>query len=322
MPTIQPVVLFFIMGVVAGLIRSDLKIPDALYKSISIYLLLAIGMKGGLSLSKYELMEVLPASIALVVTAALIPLVAYPILRFMGKFSQADSGAIAAHYGSVSAVTFAVGLAYLDGIEEYYEGYMPLFLALLEVPALATGTILALMGASSSSGGEGKTQWGKLLHEVFTGSSIYLLVGGIFIGYYMGVVKMVEPLDKLFFDLFIGALAIFLLEMGLLAASRLSVIRQKGIFMVIFGIAFPLACGAFGTVMGYTFDLSPGGTAILAILYASSSYIAAPAAMRIAVPKADPAVSIGLSLGVTFPFNIFIGVPIYWEMSKWMYGLA
>ena len=321
MPTIQPVVLFFIMGVTAGLIRSDLKIPDALYKSISIYLLLAIGMKGGLSLSKYELMEVLPASIALVITAALIPLVAYPILRFMGKFNQADSGAIAAHYGSVSAVTFAVGLAYLDGLEEYYEGYMPLFLALLEVPALATGTILALMGASSGSGGEGKTQWGKLLHEVFTGSSIYLLVGGIFIGYYMGIVDMVEPLDKLFFDLFIGALAIFLLEMGLLAASRLSVIRQKGIFMVIFGIVFPLACGAFGTVMGYVFDLSPGGTCILAVLYASSSYIAAPAAMRIAVPKADPAVSIGLSLGVTFPFNIFIGVPIYWEMAKWMYGI-
>ena len=321
MPTIQPVVMFFIMGVVAGLIRSDLKIPDALYKSISIYLLIAIGLKGGLSLSKYDIVEVLPASLALVFTAALIPLVAYPILRFVGKFNQADSGSIAAHYGSVSAVTFAVGLAFLDGIEEYYEGYMPLFLALLEVPALATGTILALMGTSSSSG-EGKTDWGKLLHEVFTGSSIYLLMGGIAIGYYMGMVKMVEPLDKLFFDLFIGALALFLLEMGLLAASRLSVIRQKGLFMIIFGIAFPLTCGAFGTTMGYAFNLSPGGTCILAVLYASCSYIAAPAAMRIAVPKADPAVSIGLSLGVTFPFNIFIGVPIYWEMAKWMYGLS
>lgn len=319
-PTIQPVVLFFIMGVVAGLIRSDLKIPEALYKSISIFLLIAIGLKGGLSLSKYDIMEVLPASLALVITAALIPLVAYPILRFAGKFNQADSGAIAAHYGSVSAVTFAVGIAYLDGLEEYYEGYMPLFLALLEVPALATGTILALMGASSSSS-EGKTDWGKLLHEVFTGSSIFLLVGGIFIGYYMGVVKMVEPLDKLFFDLFIGALAIFLIEMGLLAASRLNVIRQKGLFMIIFGIAFPLTCGAFGAYMGYLFDLTPGGTCILAVLYASSSYIAAPAAMRIAVPKADPAVSIGLSLGVTFPFNIFVGVPIYWEMAKWMHGI-
>lgn len=317
--TIQPVVLFFIMGIIAGLIRSDLKIPEALYKSLSIYLLIAIGLKGGLSLSKYDLMEVLPASIALVVTAALIPLCAYPILKFIGKFNQADSGAIAAHYGSVSAVTFAVGIAFMDNLNEYYEGYMPLFLALLEVPALATGTILALMGASAAGGG--KTQWGKLLHEVFTGSSIYLLVGGIAIGYYMGIVKEVEPLDKLFFDLFIGALALFLLEMGLLAASRLSIIKQKGLFMIAFGILFPLACGAFGAFMGMLFDLTPGGTMILAVLYASSSYIAAPAAMRIAVPKADPAVSIGLSLGVTFPFNIFVGVPIYWEMAKYMHGI-
>jgi hypothetical protein len=317
MATVQPVVLFFIMGLLAGLIRSDLKIPEALYKSISIYLLIAIGLKGGVAMSKYDIMEVLPAALAMIVTAALVPLVAYPILKFWGKFNQADSGAIAAHYGSVSAVTFAVGLAFLDGIDEYYEGYMPLFLALLEIPALVTGTILALAGAKGE-----KTQWGKLMHEILTGSSIYLLVGGVFIGYYAGATKMVEPMDKLFMDLFIGALALFLLEMGLLAASRMADVRKKGAFLIGFGILFPLAAGLFGCYIGWLFGLTPGGTCILGVLYASASYIAAPAAMRIAVPEANPGVSIGAALGVTFPFNIFIGVPIYWEMAKWMHGMA
>ncbi|MBK7353568.1 MAG: sodium-dependent bicarbonate transport family permease [Nitrosomonas sp.] len=314
-PTIQPVVLFFVMGVVAGVIKSDLKIPEALYKSLSIFLLIAIGLKGGVSLSKYDIVEVLPTSLALVVSAALVPLGAYPILRFLGKFNQADSGAIAAHYGSVSAVTFAVGLAFMDGIKEYYEGYMPLFLALLEVPALVTGTILALAGA----GGK-KTQWGKLMHEVLTGASIYLLMGAICIGYYAGS-KNIAPLDKLYMDLFIGALSLFLLEMGLLAAARIGDVIRKGPFMLAFGILFPLTAGLLGAFLGWAFGLSPGGTMVLAVLYASASYIAAPAAMRIAVPAADPAMSIGLSLGVTFPFNIFIGVPIYWEMAKFFHGV-
>lgn len=318
MASVQPVVLFFIMGVLAGLIKSDLKIPEALYKSISIYLLIAIGLKGGVAMSKYDIMEVLPAAMAMIITAAAIPLVAYPILKHWGKFNQADSGAIAAHYGSVSAVTFAVGLAFMDSIGEHYEGYMPLFLALLEIPALVTGTLLALAGAK---GGE-KTQWGKLMHEILTGSSIYLLVGGVVIGYYAGATKQVEPMDKLFMDLFIGSLALFLLEMGLLAASKFADVRKKGVFLIVFGILFPLGAGLFGCYIGWLFGLSPGGTMILGVLYASASYIAAPAAMRIAVPEANPGVSIGAALGVTFPFNIFVGVPIYWEMAKWVHGMA
>ncbi len=143
MATIQPVVLFFVLGVLAGVMKSDLKIPEALYKSLSIFLLIAIGFKGGVSMAKYEIMEVLPIALSMVVLAALVPLTAYPILRKLGKFSQADAGAISAHYGSVSAVTFAVGIAFLEGIKETSEGYMVLIMALMEIPALVTGTVLA-----------------------------------------------------------------------------------------------------------------------------------------------------------------------------------
>ncbi|WP_394808510.1 sodium-dependent bicarbonate transport family permease [Nitrosomonas sp.] len=317
MASIQPVVLFFVFGVLAGVIKSDLKIPEALYKSLSIFLLIAIGFKGGVSMAKYEIMEVLPVALSMVVLSALIPLTAYPILRYLGKFTQADAGAISAHYGSVSAVTFAVGVAFLAAKDEPSEGYMVLIMALMEIPALVTGTILARAGA----GGE-KTQWGKLMHEILTGTSLYLLVMGVIIGYYAGMVKLVSPLDKMFMDLFMGVLAFFLLEMGLLAAARLKVVAAKGVFIISFGILFPMLMGAFGAYLGWIFGLSEGGTMLLAVLYASCSYIAAPAAMRLAVPDADPALSLGASLGVTFPFNIFIGVPIYWEMSHWFHSIA
>ncbi|MDO9310451.1 MAG: sodium-dependent bicarbonate transport family permease [Nitrosomonas sp.] len=317
MASIQPVVLFFVFGVLAGVIKSDLKIPEALYKSLSIFLLIAIGFKGGVSMAKYEIMEVLPVALSMVVLSALIPLTAYPILRYLGKFTQADAGAISAHYGSVSAVTFAVGVAFLAAKDEPSEGYMVLIMALMEIPALVTGTILARAGA----GGE-KTQWGKLMHEILTGTSLYLLVMGVIIGYYAGMVKLVSPLDKMFMDLFMGVLAFFLLEMGLLAAARLKVVAQKGVFIISFGILFPMLMAMLGAYLGWIFGLSEGGTMLLAVLYASCSYIAAPAAMRLAVPDADPALSLGASLGVTFPFNIFIGVPIYWEMSHWFHSIA
>ncbi|MBY0484632.1 sodium-dependent bicarbonate transport family permease [Nitrosomonas sp.] len=317
MASIQPVVLFFVFGVLAGVIKSDLKIPEALYKSLSIFLLIAIGFKGGVSMAKYEIMEVLPVALSMVVLSALIPLTAYPILRYLGKFTQADAGAISAHYGSVSAVTFAVGVAFLAAKDEPSEGYMVLIMALMEIPALVTGTILARAGA----GGE-KTQWGKLMHEILTGTSLYLLVMGVIIGYYAGMVKLVSPLDKMFMDLFMGVLAFFLLEMGLLAAARLKVVAAKGVFIISFGVLFPMLMGAFGAYLGWIFGLSEGGTMLLAVLYASCSYIAAPAAMRLAVPDADPALSLGASLGVTFPFNIFIGVPIYWEMAHWFHSIA
>lgn len=304
----EPVVLFFVLGITAGLLRSDLKIPGSIYDALSIYLLLAIGLKGGVKLAEEATPDILLDGVLIIGAAILIPLVAFPILRYLGKLKRADAASIAAHYGSVSVVTFSIGVAFLAQAAQEYEGYLIAFLVLLEVPALVIGVILARYGA-------GKVRWGRMLHEVFFGKSIFLLLGGLIIGYVAGP-EGIQPLDKVFFDLFKGALAIFLLEMGLVAAGRLADLRAYGVFLVGFGIVMPVLSASLGTVVGWMLGLSVGGTMLLAALYASASYIAAPAAMRIAVPEANPGLSIGASLGVTFPFNILIGIPLYYWMAQ------
>ncbi len=309
----EPVVLFFVLGVAAGLLRSDLKIPGAIYEALSIFILLAIGLKGGVELAKYPLGSLIGKGLIIVAIGALIPLIAFPILRYLGRLSRADSASIAAHYGSVSVVTFSVGITLLGHENLDYEGYLIVFLVLLEMPALVTGVILARYGV-------GTVRWGKLLHEVFFGKSIYLLAGGLIIGYVAGP-DGIKPLDKLFFDLFKGVLAFFLLEMGLVASMRIAALREYGAFLAGFAVGMPLISATLGTVTGWMLGLSVGGTFLLATLFASASYIAAPAAMRIAVPEANPALSIGASLGMTFPFNIFLGIPIYLWMARTLHGV-
>ena len=308
----EPVVLFFVLGVVAGLLRSDLKIPGAIYEALSIYILLAIGLKGGVELAKYPIGDLIGKGLIIVAVGALIPLVAFPVLRYLGRMSRADSASIAAHYGSVSVVTFSVGITLLGQEMVDYEGYLIVFLVLLEMPALVIGVILARYGA-------GSVRWGKLLHEVFFGKSIYLLAGGLVIGYFAGP-EGIKPLDKVFFDLFKGVLALFLLEMGLVASLRIAALREYGAFLAGFAVFMPILSAILGTVTGWALGLSVGGTFLLATLFASASYIAAPAAMRIAVSEANPALSIGASLGMTFPFNIFLGIPIYLWMARFIHG--
>ena len=308
MPYFEPVILFFLLGAIAGLVRSDLKIPGVLYESLSIFLLLAIGLKGGVELARYPLLDVALPALAVVAVGASIPLAAFPILRRVGKLSRADAGSIAAHYGSVSVVTFAVGSTYLARLGEAAEGYMTVFLVLLEFPALVIGVLLARRG-------ERGMPWGRVLHEVFAGKSIVLLLGGLAIGWAAGSDR-IAPLDRLFFDLFKGLLALFLLEMGLVAASRLGDLRRAGPFLVAFAILMPLAAAGLGLVTGLLLELSVGGITLLATLYASASYIAAPAAMRIAVPEANPALSIGAALGITFPFNLVVGIPLYHRLAQ------
>ncbi|MDO8891337.1 MAG: sodium-dependent bicarbonate transport family permease [Sulfurimicrobium sp.] len=303
----EPVVLFFLLGAVAGLLRSDLKIPSSIYDALSIFLLLAIGLKGGVKLAEHPIGEMVLPGIAIIIAGALIPLLAFPVLRYFGRMSRPDSASIAAHYGSVSVVTFSVGVTFLGQKMESFEGYMIVFLVFLEMPALIIGALLARYG-------QGEVRWGKMLHEVFFGKSIFLLAGGLLIGYIAGP-EGIKPLDLLFFDLFKGVLALFLLEMGLVAASRMADLRTYGPVLVGFAIVMPLLSAVLGTALGWMLGLSVGGTLLLSTLYASASYIAAPAAMRIAVPEANPALSIGASLGVTFPFNIFIGIPIYYWMA-------
>ncbi len=308
MPYFEPVVLFFLLGGIAGLLRSDLKIPGVLYESLSIFLLLAIGLKGGVELSRYELSAVALPGLTVVLVGALIPLVAFPILRGLGKLSRADSGAIAAHYGSVSVVTFAVGTTYLARQGQDIEGFMTVFLVLLEFPALVIGVLLARSG-------EAGVPWRRVIREVMTGKSLVLLLGGLVIGYVAGP-DGAESIAPVFFTLFKGLLAFFLLEMGLVAASRISDLRRAGLFLVGFATLMPLASAALGLATGFALGLSTGGLTLLATLYASASYIAAPAAMRIAVPEANPALSIGAALGITFPFNLIVGIPLYHRLAQ------
>lgn len=312
----EPVVLFFLMGVVAGLLRSDLKLPPALYDTLSIYLLLAIGLKGGVELAKYPLTIVLPQVLVAVLVAVLIPLAVFPVLRYLGRMSLADAASIAAHYGSVSVVTFAIGSSYLLHLGQSFEGYMPVFLTMLEFPALLIGMMLAQRGQDL-----GSSRWHELLRDVFLGKSVFLLLGGLLIGWISGP-EGIKSISPLFVDLFKGVLALFLLEMGLVASGRVADLRRYGLFLGSFAIITPIAAGALGVITGWLIGLSLGGAMLLGTLYASASYIAAPAAMRIAVPEANPALSIGASLGITFPFNVLLGIPIYYWMATTIYSLG
>ena len=305
---IDPIVLFFLLGLVAGLGRSDLRLPGSIYEFLSVVLLLAIGLKGGAELARQSLGALLPQIGAVILMGTLLPLVAYPLLRGLGRLKRADAASIAAHYGSVSVGTYAVAVAWLVAREIPYEEYMPLMLVLLEMPAIVVGIMLA-RGVSS------QTDWKELAHEVFLGKSIVLLVGGLLIGWAAGP-EALEPVGGLFFGLFHGVLALFLLEMGLVAAGQVGSLRRHGLFLVAFGILFPLFGAVVGASLGTLFELAAGGATLLAVLAASASYIAVPAAMRLAVPEANPTLSLTASLGITFPFNILIGIPLYYRLAE------
>ncbi len=308
----DPVILFFILGLIAGLAKSDLRLPPAVYELLSILLLLAIGLKGGIELSKQPLASVVPQSLAVIALGAVIPFLVYPILRYAGRLERPDAASIAGHYGSVSVATYAVGVAFLASAGIAFEAHLALFLVLLEMPGIVVGILLA-RGISRD------TQWGRLSHEIFFGKSIVLLLGGLIIGFIAGP-EGIEPLEPLFMDSFKGVLALFLLEMGLIAASQSKALREHGLVVVVFGLLAPVPLAILGALLGWSLGLSVGGTTMLAVLAGSCSYIAAPAAMRIAVPEANPALSLGASLGVTFPFNIFVGIPIYFALAKWLHG--
>ena len=314
---LDPVVLFFVLGVAARLARSDLRLPEALYEALAIYLLLAIGLKGGVELARQPALAVLPHALGAIALGAVIPLLLYPVLRSVGRLSTADSASIAAHYGSVSVVTFAVATSSLVAAGIASEPHMPLLVALMEAPGIVVGILLARRFAVAGDGARAGVRWGVLAHEVLFGKSVVLLLGGIVIGFVAGP-HGITPIEPLFIGLFKGVLALFLLEMGLVAGGRIADLRRAGAFLVAFGIVVPVGLGLLGAVAGHLLGLSLGGTALLATLAASASYIAAPTAMRVAVPEANPALSIGVALGVTFPFNITLGIPLYLQYARWI----
>lgn len=294
--------------------RSELRLPPAIYDLLSTLLLLTIGLKGGVELAQQSFGTVLPQVVAVVAMGITLPLLLYPVIRRFGRLARPDAASIAAHYGSVSVATYAVGVAYLAGREVFVDAQLPLFLVLLEVPAIVVGIILARKNDASLA-------WGKVAHEALLGKSIVLLVGGLLIGWLSGP-QGIEPLEPLFFDLFKGVLALFLLEMGLIAAAQARTVLRNGVFLIAFGTLAPLPMAVIGAALGTAIGLSVGGTALLAVLAGSASYIAAPAAMRIAVPEANPSLSLAASLGVTFPFNIIVGIPIYYSIAQWMHSFG
>lgn len=301
-------VIAFVIALIATLIRFDLRLPESLYPILSTYLLLAIGIKGGKSLAAASLSDLWKPLIAAVIIGVITPLIGFAFSRFVGRLDVVNAAAIAAHYGSVSAVTFTVALASLESRDIAFEGFMAGLLAVLEV----IGIVVALFLARGSTDGEG---WKSALSEVVRGRSIALLVAGIAIGAIVGEERL-APTDTLFVGLFSGALVLFLVEMGVVAAERLKDIGAVGWRIVIIGACVPLVNGTIGALLGAAAGLSTGGIAIMATLAGSASYIAAPAAVRLALPKASPGLYVTSSLGITFPLNLTLGIPYYIAIAQ------
>lgn len=300
-------VIAFLVALIATLLRFEIRLPEALYPILSTYLLLAIGIKGGRALAASSFSDIWKPLLASLILGIVTPIIAFALLRMFGKLDIINSAAIAAHYGSVSAVTFTVLIASLDARDMTYEGFAAGLLAVLEIVGIIVALFLARGAAAESS-------WKEALSEVVRGRSIALLVAGLIIGGVVGDERL-APTDPLFVGLFGGALALFLIELGVIAAERLRDIREAGFRLVVLGIVIPLINGFLGALAGSAAGLSTGGVAVMATLAGSASYIAAPAAVRIALPKASPGLYVTASLGITFPFNLTIGIPCYIAMA-------
>jgi hypothetical protein len=309
---LTPPVLFFFLGVLAVLVGSDLEIPAPLPKLFSLYLLLSIGFKGGLELQHSGLGgQVLPTITAAVAMSLLVPIASFLVLRV--RFDGFNAAAIAATYGSISAVTFITAESFLETQHLPFDGFMVAALALMESPAIIVGLLLVKLAAPQNRPEAQPMRWGSVLHEAFLNSSVFLLVGSLVIGLLVAayspasVDKMLPFSDKLFY----GALSFFLLDMGIVAAQRLSDLRSAGTFLIAFSVLMPLGNALVGALIARGLQLSPGNSLLFVVLCASASYIAVPAAMRMTVPEANPSLYISTALGVTFPFNIIVGIPLY-----------
>ncbi len=315
---LSPAVLFFALGLIAALMKSDLKFPEPLYVALTIYLLVAIGFKGGVAIAEAGIAKVWLPALAALALGALIPLWTYPLLRFGGKLSGVDSAAIAAHYGSVSAVTFIAATNYLKAVNQPYEDYATAFLAVMESPAILVGVVLGKLATKTEGGGVG-VSLKKAMHEAIFGRSIFLLIGALVVGALCGKPGM-EKVEAFFVTPFQGVLALFLLEMGMVAGRRLENLKKVGLFLLGFGVLVPLVNGALGVYLGKLVGLELGGATLLGVLSASASYIAAPVAIRISLPEANPTLYLTSSLAITFPFNITLGIPIYLEIARQLYS--
>ncbi|MFM7642605.1 MAG: sodium-dependent bicarbonate transport family permease [Cyanobium sp.] len=314
-------VLFFFLGILAVVLGSDLEIPSPLPKLFSLYLLLAIGFKGGVELSESGLGPMVLYTIAAaILMSLLVPLGSFLVLR--GRLGADNAAAVAAAYGSISAVTFITAQSFLNVLKVPYDGFMVAALALMESPAIVVGVVMAKLASASLERERGQSTepipWREVLQEAFLNGSVFLLIGSLLIGALVasfspsGVERMEPFTEKLFY----GVLCFFLLDMGLVAAQRLRDLRQTGPFLVAFAIAAPIVHGFVGLLIAKLLGLPQGDALLFMVLSASASYIAVPAAMRMTVPQANPSIYITSALGLTFPFNVVVGIPLYMALVQ------
>lgn len=310
---LSPMILFFIIGIIAVLFNSDLKVPTAFYSGYTMIILFTIGIKGGTELKHVTLAEMLPPIVTAILLSFIMLGIAFLLLKYVFKISLTDSIAIAAHYGSVSAVTFIAALGFLDKMEVPYESYISAILVIMEGPAIVAAIIMYKLSLNKGSQAN-KLSIGHAVKEAFFGKSIFLLLGGIFIGFVAhedGLMK-IKPL---FGDLFYGILCIFLLHMGMVATQQIRKITGFRFYTFAFAFILPLIGGFLGVFAGSLIGMSVGGAFILGVLTASASYIAAPAAISQAIPEANSGIYLGASLGLTLPFNLVIGIPLYYWLA-------
>lgn len=308
---LSPMVLSFALGAAAAALRSDLVVPEAVGRGLAIYLMFSIGFKGGAALAGGGVgPEVLAGLAAAAALSFAMPFVAFALLRTATRTGPVDAAAVAAHYGSISVVTFVAATQFLVGQGIRYEGHIVAMMAVMETPAIVSGLLLA----RRASGG-GSAFSGELMREILLNASVVLLVGGFLIGWATGErgLAVVAPLVV---DLFNGLLCFFLLDMGLLVARQLRGLGRIDKRMLAFGLYMPPIGAVLGLAVAAALGLSLGGAVLLAVLAASASYIAVPAAMRLALPEANPALYVTLSLGVTFPLNVVVGIPVYYAAAR------
>lgn len=310
----SPAVLCFVLGAFAVAVRSDLALPEPVFVGLSIYLMLSIGLRGGGELGAGHLSAIGAPLVAALVLACLTPVWCFVILR--RSLGPIDAAAMAAHYGSVSALTFAAVTTMLDRQGVPFEGYAAGLLAIMEVPAVVIGIAIAKRGGA---GREPHRGLGQVLGGVLASKSVLLLVGGLVIGLIVGPAGLVR-VKPLFGDLFQGALCLFLLELGRVAALGAREFRRVGVRLAAFALVMPVVHGALGVGAAWLAGMSFGGAVVLGTLAASASYIAAPAAVRMALPQANAAFCLTCSVAITFPFNIAIGLPLYETMARALYG--
>ena len=331
---LDPAILFFVFGMVAGALKSNLEIPPQIARFLSLYLLMALGLKGGFALAKSGLTVEVSISLGCaLLLATVVPLLGYALLRrFLSGF---DAAALAATYGSVSAVTFITAVQYLDQRGLPYGGHMAAAMALMESPAIILAVVLANMvrrrqkqsGTASSQStpaaphisATSDAPLGKVLHEALTDGAQLLLLGAMLVGILAGA-KGEAAMQPFAVDLFKGMLAFFLLDMGLLAARNMGELKGKSAWLLAYAIGAPLLHAAMALGLGWLLGVSAGNTALLMVLAASASYIAVPAVIRQAIPEANPSLYFGMSLGLTFPFNILVGIPMYVAIAHHVIG--